>query len=55
MPVLDDGMITLSAIVTITTARQDIEKNRFVVIAGPVADEAAAEDSIAAHSDQSEV
>ena len=45
-------MTTRSTIVTITTARQEIKKSRFVAIAGPVADEAAAKDFIAVHSDQ---
>lgn len=52
MPVLNDGMTTRSTIVTITTARQDIKKSRFLAIAGPVADETAAKDFVTAHSDQ---
>lgn len=41
-----------STIVGVSTARQEIRKSRFVATAGPVADEAAARDFVAAHSDQ---
>lgn len=36
----------------VSTARQEIKKSRFVATAGPVTDEAAAKDFIAAHTDQ---
>ena len=49
---LSEGMTIRSTIVGITTARQEIKKSRFIATAGPVANEAAAKDFIAAHSDQ---
>lgn len=44
-------MTTLSTLVATETARQEIKKSRFVAIAGPVAEEAAAKEFIAGHSD----
>ena len=38
-------------LVELSTARQDIKKSRFIAVAGPVVDEAAARDFIAARSD----
>lgn len=45
-------MIIRSTIATITIARQEIKKSRFIATAGPVAGEVAARDFIAAHSHQ---
>ena len=45
-------MTSRSTLTGVSTARQEIKKSRFVATAGPVADEAAARDFIAAHSDQ---
>lgn len=45
-------MATTSTIAGIWTARQEIRKSRFVAVAGPVANEAAARDFVAAHADQ---
>lgn len=44
-------MITRLTLVELTTARQEIKKSRFLALAGPVADEAAAKDIIAAQAD----
>lgn len=44
-------MVARFTLVELTTARQDIKKSRFIAAAGPVADEAAARDFIAAQSD----
>ena len=48
---LDRRMITRLTLVELTTARQEIKKSRFLALAGPVADEAAAKDFIAAQAD----
>ncbi|MBN9242129.1 MAG: YigZ family protein [Mesorhizobium sp.] len=45
-------MNSLSTLAAIATARQEIKKSRFLAVAGPVADEAAAKAFIAANSDQ---
>jgi uncharacterized YigZ family protein len=44
-------MIARLTLVEVTTIRQEIKKSRFIAVAGPVADEAAARDFIAAQSD----
>lgn len=44
-------MSNLSTLVAAATARQEIKKSRFVAVAGPVSDEAAAKEFIAANSD----
>jgi uncharacterized YigZ family protein len=44
-------MSNLSTLVATVTARQEIKKSRFVAVAGPVSDEAAAKEFIAAHTD----
>ncbi|RYE30992.1 MAG: YigZ family protein [Hyphomicrobiales bacterium] len=44
-------MVARATLVGVTTIRQDIKKSRFIAVAGPVADEAAARDFIAAQSD----
>lgn len=44
-------MTSRSTLVALSTARQEIRKSRFIATAGPVADEAAARDFIATHSD----
>src|SRR5690606_19621295 len=49
--VLGNGMAARVTLVSISTARQEIRKSRFVAAAGPVADEAAAKAFIAASSD----
>lgn len=41
-----------STLVAIVTARQEIKKSRFIAVAGPVSDEAAAKEFIATHSDR---
>lgn len=45
-------MSNLSTLVATATARQEIKKSRFVAVAGPVSDEAAAKEFIATNSDQ---
>lgn len=45
-------MTSRSTLTGISTARPEIKKSRFVATAGPIADEAAAKDFIAAHSNQ---
>lgn len=45
-------MNNLSTLVATATARQEIKKSRFLAVAGPVSDEAAAKAFIAANSDQ---
>lgn len=45
-------MSSLSTLAATVTARQEIKKSRFVAVAGPVPDEAAAREFIAAHSDR---
>lgn len=45
-------MNNLSTLVATTTARQEIKKSRFLAVAGPVFDEAAAKAFIAANSEQ---
>ncbi|WP_018390377.1 YigZ family protein [Ancylobacter sp. FA202] len=47
----DERMVERLTLVDLTIRRQEIKKSRFVAIAGPVADEAAAKDFIAARSD----
>ncbi|BCB17786.1 YigZ family protein [Bosea sp. ANAM02] len=44
-------MVTRLTLVGVTSIRQEIKKSRFLAVAGPVADEAAARDFIAAQSD----
>lgn len=44
-------MVARLTLVGITTIRQEIKKSRFIAVAGPAADEAAARDFIAARSD----
>nr|WP_047580454.1 YigZ family protein [Methylobacterium sp. ZNC0032] len=44
-------MVTRLTLVGVTSIRQEIKKSRFLAVAGPVADEAAAKDFIAAQSD----
>lgn len=44
-------MVARTTLVGITTTRQEIKKSRFIAVAGPVADEAAAKDFITAQSD----
>lgn len=44
-------MVARLTLVGISTIRQEIKKSRFIAVAGPVADEAAARDFIAAQSD----
>lgn len=44
-------MVARLTLVGVTTIRQEIKKSRFIAVAGPVADEAAARDFIAAQSD----
>lgn len=48
---LDEGMSLRFTLVELVTVRQEIKKSRFIATAGPVADEAAAKDFIAAQSD----
>jgi uncharacterized YigZ family protein len=45
-------MSNLSTLATTVTARQEIKKSRFLAVAGPVPDEAAAKAFIVANSDQ---
>lgn len=45
-------MASHSTLISVSTARQEIRKSRFLATAGPVADEAAAKDFIAANSDR---
>jgi uncharacterized YigZ family protein len=45
-------MSNLNTLAVSITARQEIKKSRFVAVAGPVSDEAAAKEFIAANSDQ---
>jgi uncharacterized YigZ family protein len=45
-------MSNLSTLVATDTARQEIKKSRFLAVAGPVPDEAAAKAFVAANSDQ---
>lgn len=45
-------MSPVSTLVSTVTARQEIKKSRFLAVAGPVSDEAAAKEFIAANSDQ---
>jgi uncharacterized YigZ family protein len=45
-------MSNLSTLVVTVTARQKIKKSRFLAVAGPVSDEAAAKEFIVANSDQ---
>lgn len=52
MRVLQGAMTMRSTLVSISTARQEIRKSRFLATAGPVADEAAARDFIAGHCDR---
>lgn len=49
--VIDGPMVTRLTLVQHATAQQEIKKSRFIAFAGPVADEAAAKDFIAAQSD----
>jgi uncharacterized YigZ family protein len=44
-------MVARTTLVGVTTTRQEIKKSRFIAVAGPVADEAAARDFIVAQSD----
>lgn len=44
-------MVVRLTLVELTTVRQEIKKSRFIAAAGPVADEVAAKDFIAAQSD----
>ena len=44
-------MVARTTLVGVTTTRQEIKKSRFIAVAGPIADEAAARDFIVAHSD----
>lgn len=44
-------MVARLTLVGVTTIRQEIKKSRFIAVAGPVADEAAARDFVAAQSD----
>ena len=44
-------MVARATLVGVTTTRQEIKKSRFIAVAGPVADEAAARDFIAAQAD----
>lgn len=45
-------MVARLTLVEIATRQQEIKKSRFIAVAGPVADEAAAKDFIAAQSDR---
>lgn len=45
-------MVARLTLVDIATSQQDIKKSRFTAVAGPVADEAAAKDFVAARSDR---
>lgn len=44
--------MSLATLVAAATARQEIKRSRFVAVAGPVRDEAAAKAFVAAHSDR---
>lgn len=44
-------MSNLSTLVATVTARQEVKKSRFLSVAGPVSDETAAKEFIAAHTD----
>jgi uncharacterized YigZ family protein len=44
-------MVARTTLVGVTTTRQEIKKSRFIAVAGPIADEAAARDFIVAQSD----
>lgn len=48
---LHGPMVARLTLVGVTTIRQEIKRSRFVAVAGPIADEAAARDFIAAQSD----
>lgn len=49
---LNGEMSSHNTLVATATARQEIKKSRFVAVAGPVSNEAAAKEFIATHSDQ---
>jgi len=48
---IDERMVARLTLVELAIREQEIRKSRFIAVAGPVADEAAAKDFIAAQSD----